>query len=507
MTRRWTGMMARLIAFGGVLVGVPLMSMAQDATPAAPPEGITVIATGLENPRGFDWGPDGALYVALAGNGGTAITTSTNASPEQQVSGPTMSGPTASVVRIQDGCGVPVVTGLPSSRDPYGDVQGPVDVGFLDGQLYILQDATGGIEAVGPNFPNGIYAANPDGSVRLISDLTAFVQARPAANLYHVLELGEPFAMTVADGGFYVVDANQGLLLRVEPVGTVSLVADLSLNHPVPTAIAMAPDGGIYVGFLNSAPHPDGASKVVKVAPDGTVSDYWTGLTMVTGLALTPDGTLYALDMATNNSETEPNIRPNTGRLVRQTGPASLEEVVTGLDFPISMAIGPDGGLYVSLPAIATDGELGGIIRIDPAIDGPVEMPAGLLDDSPCVPATPTASASPAASPVAVSVPPLPVQGSESTPAAMGDKEGIASLAVQIQQYTFNPSTQTIRTGTIVTWTNLDTMPHTVTAADGSFDSGNLAPGESYVHAIDDAGVFAYACSYHPTMTGTIVVQ
>ena len=46
-----------------------------------------------------------------------------------------------------------------------------------------------------------------------------------------------------------------------------------------------------------------------------------------------------------------------------------------------------------------------------------------------------------------------------------------------------------------------------VNAADGSFDSGNLAPGESFVFAFEQAGTYSYACAYHPNMQGTVVVE
>ena len=72
--------------------------------------------------------------------------------------------------------------------------------------------------------------------------------------------------------------------------------------------------------------------------PDGKVTDVWTGLTMITGLAVGDDGALYALEMATNNIEKPPYTLPGTGRVVRQTGPDSLAEVVVGLDFPIALA-------------------------------------------------------------------------------------------------------------------------------------------------------------------------
>jgi len=336
---------------------------------------VSVVARNLANPRGFTWGPDGDLYVALAGDGQTEP-----AGDELQATNRPEASP--SVVRIVDGEAIPVVIGLPSTQDPYGDVMGPVDVGFLGDQLYVLQDAAGDVPDVGLLYPNGLYTVDRGENVRVVSSVTAYVGLNPAENIYHVVPLGEPFAMVPDqdETGFWVVDANQGLVLHIQPSGTVRVVADVSLDHPVPTAIALAPDGGVYVGFLGSGAHLDGTSKVIKVTPDGQVSDFWTGLTMVTGLFSGPDGTLYALEMSTGNTADPPNIYPNTGRLVRQTGSANLDVVVTGLNFPISMDLGADGGIYISTPAIATDGKPGGIIRINPVAGEPIAVPADLLD-------------------------------------------------------------------------------------------------------------------------------
>lgn len=64
----------------------------------------------------------------------------------------------------------------------------------------------------------------------------------------------------------------------------------------------------------------------------------------------------------------------------------------------------------------------------------------------------------------------------------------------------------TIPIGTTVTWRNADDVPHTATARDGGFDTGNLAPGGSASLAFTTAGSFAYFCRYHPSMAGTLVV-
>ncbi|SRR5579872_251387 len=82
-----------------------------------------------------------------------------------------------------------------------------------------------------------------------------------------------------------------------------------------------------------------------------------------------------------------------------------------------------------------------------------------------------------------------------------------ASAQVKIDNYTFKPATLTIAAGTTVTWKNLDDDPHTATAADGSFDSKGLAQGDTFSFRFTKPGTYAYHCTVHPFMQGTILVQ
>ncbi len=58
-----------------------------------------------------------------------------------------------------------------------------------------------------------------------------------------------------------------------------------------------------------------------------------------------------------------------------------------------------------------------------------------------------------------------------------------------------------------VTWVNDDSAPHTVTANDGSFGSGNVAPTGTYTFTFTKPGTYAYHCLYHPWMVGTVIVK
>ena len=57
-----------------------------------------------------------------------------------------------------------------------------------------------------------------------------------------------------------------------------------------------------------------------------------------------------------------------------------------------------------------------------------------------------------------------------------------------------------------VIWTNNDNEPHTVTASDGSFDSGNINPGATFTYTFTTPGTYTYICTYHPWMHGYVTV-
>lgn len=79
-----------------------------------------------------------------------------------------------------------------------------------------------------------------------------------------------------------------------------------------------------------------------------------------------------------------------------------------------------------------------------------------------------------------------------------------ADTSVRMAGSRFEPATLTIAVGETVRWFNDDALPHTVSATDGSWDSGNLAPGQSYERRFDAAGTYPFLCRYHPGMIGTI---
>ena len=81
-----------------------------------------------------------------------------------------------------------------------------------------------------------------------------------------------------------------------------------------------------------------------------------------------------------------------------------------------------------------------------------------------------------------------------------------AGTSVRMAGSRFEPATLTIAPGSTVRWFNDDSLPHTVTATDASWDSGNLAPGSRFERRFDSPGTYAYLCRYHPGQTGTIVV-
>ena len=104
----------------------------------------------------------------------------------------------------------------------------------------------------------------------------------------------------------------------------------------------------------------------------------------------------------------------------------------------------------------------------------------------------------------------VPAEVGNGALAVAWDETGVATgtLAIDIagQGTGFVPESPTIQVGTTVTWTNSDSMIHTVTDKASQFDSFDIAPGSNYQLTFNEVGVFTYYCKYHPMMEGTITV-
>ena len=121
------------------------------------------------------------------------------------------------------------------------------------------------------------------------------------------------------------------------------------------------------------------------------------------------------------------------------------------------------------------------------------------------VASTPTAVASsPTPIPTAVQPTPTPTVQPKPTP---GSEQTVMITDGSNGSFGFSPATLTIKLGTIITWKNVSSAPHTVTSDDGStFDSGNVDVGSSFSFKFTTAGTFTYHCNIHPYMRATIIV-
>lgn len=101
-----------------------------------------------------------------------------------------------------------------------------------------------------------------------------------------------------------------------------------------------------------------------------------------------------------------------------------------------------------------------------------------------------------------------PVVPAPAEQAAPAPDATINSTEVSIVDYKFNPTPLTIKAGTKVTWTNNDTVPHTVTSDSGTtLNSPRLNPGQTFSYTFTTAGSYDYHCAVHPMMKGSVIVQ
>jgi plastocyanin len=82
-----------------------------------------------------------------------------------------------------------------------------------------------------------------------------------------------------------------------------------------------------------------------------------------------------------------------------------------------------------------------------------------------------------------------------------------ATIDATIRRMAYAEPRLEITAGTTIRWRNEDQVPHTVTADDGSWHSGLIAPGATWSRTFDEAGSFSYHCTPHPFMKGAVVVR
>jgi hypothetical protein len=357
-------------------------SLAAAPSLAQQPSNYTVIAKGLEAPRGLRFGPDGNLYVAEAGKGG-AVSTVGQCQQVPAPVGPYTGGSTGRISKVSGGKVTTVATGFPSTQDAMGDLIGVADVTFLNGTLYALL-AGGGCSHGNPNSPSGIAKVDlATGKWTRIADIGSFLKAHPAK--YESPDDFEPdgtlYSMIAVHGTLYTIEPNHGQLLSVTPSGTIKQVIDISASegHIVPTSVAYW-NGSFYVGNLNLFPIDPQWARVLTIsqgdeddeqnlapgfspAPGFRIVNSKAGFTTVVAVDFGPDGLLYALELS--DAAGFPN--PGEGKVVRVRHSGVIEEVITQLNVPTGMTFGADGCLYISdfgaAPAAA--GAIGRILRFD----------------------------------------------------------------------------------------------------------------------------------------------
>ena len=117
----------------------------------------------------------------------------------------------------------------------------------------------------------------------------------------------------------------------------------------------------------------------------------------------------------------------------------------------------------------------------------------------------PTGETTPTASAAAVTVTPTEVP--IVSPTGISSTSSARRLEVIISNLSFQPADITTGKGSLIVWKNNDAVSHTVTADDGSFNSGEIKAGGSFDQRFDYIKTYSYSCSFHLEMKGTIVIK
>jgi hypothetical protein len=315
------------------------------AAPSALAAKVETVARGLDNPRSVAVGPDGAVYVANAGRAGREC----KGKGEDAM----CFGTTGRIVRVANGRMETVAKGFAS-----------VTFGSPGGAF------AAGVHGVSVAPDGDVFAVTGSATPRDIKSLPGLVR-RHVGRLFEVsggdlsavarvdrLEHQQnldnirgdrnsnPYAVLALADRQIVVDAGANAVLEVRD-GQVRLLSVIpgranGKKQPVPSSIAVGPDGDYYIGELAES-SGKGKARVWRVPSEGgTATVHASGFTFISGVAFGPDGSLFVTEFALSE-------RMN-GRLVR-VAPDGSRTVLAGgkkLKAPTGAAVDSTGAVYVS---------------------------------------------------------------------------------------------------------------------------------------------------------------
>jgi sugar lactone lactonase YvrE len=266
-----------------------LAATAAVAAPAAQgeplPPGLSVVASGLTNPTHIAFGPGNSLYAADIGTG--------------------------SVVKINLGSGTSTTFASGLGFSPGVDARGNGTV-FMTSTLGSPEEGTP---------PARLLRGNAAGRTWLAADTLAYELAHnPDGQSQAVDAKSNPYSVLALPGRTIVADAGANDLLEVRANGAIRTLTVFPVIHdgpdcsarpendpgqtgcdPVPTDVEMGPDGFLYVSGLSA--EAEGQGRIYKVdATTGAIVRTWTGFPPLTGIAVAPDGTIYAATLFFGNS-------------------------------------------------------------------------------------------------------------------------------------------------------------------------------------------------------------